>query len=362
MSWIKTFLINTFIVTFSLFTAVVFAEGVLRNFFVHIDKAYHFSADVIKKDPLRGYKLVPNKTTIMSNGFFEEEIIVDRNGNRDVYSENFNDFGIVAIGDSQTFGHGIPVDYTWPEILQQRISINVVNTGVFDYAPYQYLPTINEQIANGLSVKTVLYAVTYNDIFGGGGLKLSSDAKKKPEIKSLGNDTTTKHPDKVKELLHYFRHRTALGKILESAIRTNIDLSIKYKKVDHIRDLNAFVTFISELRNQLSLRGIDLHVVYIASGSYILPTSSELIFKIRDYDFRFIGDFLETNFYRVGISFADATDPLFEHSALHNFERNSLMLPVDGHYNRGANTVIAKDFNVCSDYLIINTQLVVEHL
>lgn len=341
MSWIKDFLIKSFIVIFSLFTAVVFAEVVLRNFIVPIDKFYHFSADVIKNDPLRGYKLVPNKTTVMSNGFFEEEIIVDRNGNRDIYSENFHDFGVVAIGDSQTFGHGIPAEDSWPEILQESISINVINTGVFGYSPYQYLPTIEEQIANGLNVKTVLYAVTYNDILGkNAGLKISSDANEKLEIKALGNDITTK----LKESLLYFRHRTAIGKILENAIRSNIDFPIKYKKVDHIRDLNAFVTFISELRNQLSHRGIDLHVVYIASGSYILPKSSDLIFKIRDYDFRFIGDFLEVAFDHVGISFADATDSLYEHSALYNFERDSLMLPVDGHYNRRANTVIAKEF------------------
>ena len=343
MSWIKTYLINIFILIFSLFTAVVFAEIVLRNFIVPIPKLDHFSADVFKNDPLRGYKLVPNKTTIMSNGFFEEEIFIDKNGNRDVYSELLDDFGIVAIGDSQTFGHGIPVEDSWPEILQQIISINVVNTGVSGYSPYQYLPTIDEQIANGLNVKTVLYAVTYNDILGGE-LKVSSDAKKKLEIKFLGNDTTTINHDRVLKSLHYLRHRTALGKIIESATRTHIDLPIKYKKANHIKGLKAFGAFISELRNQLSLRGIELHVVYIASGSYILPKSADLIFKIRDYDFRFIGDFLETNFNRVGISFADATDPLFEHSALHNFERDSLILPVDGHYNRSANIVIAKEF------------------
>ncbi len=205
--------------------------------------------------------------------------------------------------------------------MQQKISTNVVNTGVFGYSPYQYLPTIDEQIANGLNVKTVLYAVTYNDIMGG-----------------------TINPDRVLKSLAYFRNRTALGQIIESAARTHIDFPIRYKKVDHIKGLKAFEAFISELRNQLTLRGIDLHVVYIASGSYILPKSADLIFKIRDYDFRFIGDFLETNFDRAGISFADATDPLFEHSALHNFERDSLMLPVDGHYNRSANIVIAREF------------------
>ena len=223
MSWIKIYLINISILLFSIFTAVVCAEIVLRSFIVPIDKLGHFSADVVKSDPVRGYKLVPNKTTIMSNGFFEEEIIVDKNGNRDVYSELLDDFGIVAIGDSQTFGHGISVEDSWPEILQQRISKNVVNTGVFGYSPYQYLPTIDEQIANGLNVKTVLYAVTYNDILGGGKLKVSSDANKKLEIKSLSEDTTTVNPDRVLKLLHYFRHRTALGNIIERAIRTHID-------------------------------------------------------------------------------------------------------------------------------------------
>jgi len=344
MSWIKTYLINIFILIFSLFTAVVLAEIILRNFIVPIAKPYHFSRDVIKNDPLRGYKLVPNKNTIMSNGFFEEEIIVDKNGNRDIYSELLGDSGIIAIGDSQTFGHGIPAEDTWPEILQQKISKNVVNTGVFGYSPHQYLPTIDEQIANGLNVKTVLYAVTYNDILGGSALRFSGDANKKLGIKSLGNAITIINSDRVLKSLHYFRNRTALGQIIESAARTHIDFPIKYKKVDHIKGLKAFEAFISELKNQLSLREIELHVVYIASGSYILPKSADLIFKIRDYDFRFIGDFLETNFDQVRISFADATDPLFEHSALHNFERDSLILPVDGHYNHSANIVIAKEF------------------
>ena len=167
MGWIKTYSINILTVIFSLFMAVVLAEFVLRILFVPIPKHYHYSADVIKNDPLRGYKLVPNKTTIMSNGFFEEQIIVDKNGNRDIYSQPFGDSGIVAIGDSQTFGHGINAEDSWPEILQQKISKNIINTGVFGYSPHQYFPTIDEHIANGLNIKTVLYALTYNDIFGG---------------------------------------------------------------------------------------------------------------------------------------------------------------------------------------------------
>ncbi len=346
MSWIKTYSINILTVIFSLFTAVVLAEIVLRNLFVPIPKHYHYSADVIKDDPLRGYKLVPNKTSIMSNGFFEEEIITDKNGNRDIYSELLGDYGIVAIGDSQTFGHGITAEDSWPEILQQKISKNVVNTGVFGYSPHQYLPTVDEQIANGLNVETVLYALTYNDIFGGTPpLKFFDDVDKKLGIKSFGDDIMKITLGRVlHNSLHYFRYRTALGQIIESAARTNIDFPIKYKKIDHITNLRASIEFIADLKYQLSLRGIKLHVVYIAAGSYILPKSADLIFKIRDYDSRFIGDFLETHFDRAGISFADATDPLFEHSALHNFERDSLMLPIDGHYNRRANIVIAEEF------------------
>ena len=230
--------------------------------------------------------------------------------------------------------------------MQQKISKNIVNTGVFGYSPHQYFPTIDEQIANGLNIKTVLYALTYNDIFGGAPeLKFFDGVNENLGIKSFGDDIVTINIRRVlHDSLRYFRYRTALGQIIESAARTHIDFPIKYKKVDHIKDLRASVAFIAQLRDQLSLRGIELHVVYIAAGSYILPKSADLIFKIRDYDSRFIGDFLETNLDRVGISFADATDPLFEHSALHNFERDSLMLPIDGHYNRSANIVIAEVF------------------
>ncbi len=345
MSWIKRVSTNLAIVTISTLGILLLAEILLRITLVPIPKHYHYSVNTIVEDPLRGYKLKPNTKTVMSNGFFYEDVIVDGNGNRDVYSVEFSDSGLIAIGDSQTFGHGIKANETWPEILQEQISQNVINTGVFGYAPNQYLPTIDEQLSNGIKVKTALYALTYNDIFGGTPpLKVRVSSETGSEAMEIRQQL----PDYVDRLAHkttqYIRYRTAIGKLLERAARAHINFPVKYTKSMHIKEMEKFIKFVIDFSDQLNNRGIELNVVYIASGSYILPDSADLLFKIRDYDYRFIGNYLTKRFEEEGVKFVDATSSLHNHAASNAFKRSSLLLPVDGHYNSQANEVIAREF------------------
>lgn len=340
------FIKNLSILIISLTLSMSIAEIFLRSTFVPIAKKnYHFAKNVVINDDTRGYKLKSNNISVMSNGFFNEKIIVDKNGNRDIFDNNLSDRGIIAIGDSQTFGHGISAEDSWPEQLQNYSMTNIINTGVFGYSPKHYLPNIEEQIQSGTDVKTVLYAVTANDIF----------SSLVPIDVNIVNDRgylVEKYTDnRFNAFLLYKRlvHQSALISLAQSFLRQVIPFPVKYTKNAHNMDIDKFVKFTKELQEELTKRGIDLHLFYISTGSQILPQYADLIFKIRDYDYQYLGQHLQSRLNSEGISCKDLTSNLYRYAKSQNFRRESLMLPVDGHYNKHANKIIMQSMSQVID-------------
>jgi len=93
----------------ALMLSFLMAEVDLRNTVAPIPKDCHFEKGAMVSDPMVGYRLKPNHTSVMDNGFFFEKINANKDGLRDLYDHNYGDAGIIAIEDSQTFGHGIDV-------------------------------------------------------------------------------------------------------------------------------------------------------------------------------------------------------------------------------------------------------------
>ena len=96
----------------------------------------------------------------MSNGHFLVPIETDENGFRDVFDPSLPSAGFVAIGDSQTFGHGIEAEDTWVEHLQRKLGVNVTNTGVFGYGINQYEIVLRRLHESGVPIRTVLYGMS----------------------------------------------------------------------------------------------------------------------------------------------------------------------------------------------------------
>ena len=70
---------------------------------------------------------------------------------------------VVALGDSRTFGFGLPRESAWPERLQARLNgVEVVNLAVPGYSAVQCLAAFREQ-ALALRPRLVLVAVGFND-------------------------------------------------------------------------------------------------------------------------------------------------------------------------------------------------------
>lgn len=118
------------------------AEIVLRWTFYPIQRPYHFEQGAVIDDPAVGYRLAPEQQTIMTDGHFRASVTTDARGLRDRFDPTLPDDGLIAIGDSQTFGHGVAASDSWPERLQKRLGVNVRNAGVFGYGINQYEPTI----------------------------------------------------------------------------------------------------------------------------------------------------------------------------------------------------------------------------
>ena len=105
---------------------LVIAEWVLRATILPVESVDPLAQVALVRDPVVGYRLRPNQRTIMTNGHFSEEVRTDEAGLRDFYDERYSNPGIIAIGDSQTFGHGERVEATWVEQLQENLGKNVL--------------------------------------------------------------------------------------------------------------------------------------------------------------------------------------------------------------------------------------------
>jgi hypothetical protein len=89
-------------------------EVILRWTLVPINLTYHFEQGAFTKDKELGYVLTSNYQGTMSDGHFLEDIVTNTSGYRDIFDKNLPNPGIFAIGDSQTFGHGLAAKFSWP--------------------------------------------------------------------------------------------------------------------------------------------------------------------------------------------------------------------------------------------------------
>ncbi len=347
--------INISLILFSAAIFLVLSEFILRNTIVPVEKREsHFEKGVIIRDKIIGYRLRPNQRTIMSDGYFKEELITNKDGLRDIYNYSYKNLGLIAIGDSYTFGHGIGAKDTWVEQLQERLGVNVVNAGVFSYAIWQYKYVLRELYRKGYPIKLVLYAMPWNDfrceasilegpIFSEGRLVNDPAYSNKKIRKKTFLETIVKN-----KLFLYITERLALGKLFYS-VGSEILSFFKINTtpgLDEQLEQNIAVTRkeILEIVKFLDQVGARLVIVNIGDITFVMPDKWQRHQRRHKYSRDCVRNSFADWAKAHGIYFKDAVPELESEYLKNGKKRASIALQVDNHYNKGAYKIIAYVF------------------
>lgn len=94
---------------------------------------------LFQPDPVSGYTLRPGfrGREVAGSGEFEVPVAIDARGIREQPHTAAPQPAILALGDSMTFGEGVPLDRTWSAILERESGVRVYNGGVPGYSTAQ---------------------------------------------------------------------------------------------------------------------------------------------------------------------------------------------------------------------------------
>ncbi|MFP5286792.1 MAG: SGNH/GDSL hydrolase family protein [Thermoanaerobaculia bacterium] len=96
---------------------------------------------LFRSDPASGYSLRPGfrGRQIASSGEFETAVEISQLGIRDHLHTAVPRPPVLALGDSMTFGEGVPADRAWPAVLEREAGLRVYNGGVPGYSTCQMI-------------------------------------------------------------------------------------------------------------------------------------------------------------------------------------------------------------------------------
>ena len=99
-------------------------------------------------DAAAGYRLRAGFAgrEVARSGEFDLAVVIDRLGLRADPHGGDRRGGILALGDSLTFGEGVEVPDSWPYQLEDRLRVPVVNAGVPGYSTPQMVAHLGEQL------------------------------------------------------------------------------------------------------------------------------------------------------------------------------------------------------------------------
>jgi len=137
---IKNISINLFLLLFSTSLILLISELVIRSILEPVD----YSRPDAQKDKILGHKIEPYSGNHDAWGFRNLSIPQQAN--------------IIAIGDSFTYGQGVPRYYSWPAVLEIESKTPVYNMGMGGYGIVEYFHLLKTK-AFLLSPKQVIIAV-----------------------------------------------------------------------------------------------------------------------------------------------------------------------------------------------------------
>jgi lysophospholipase L1-like esterase len=119
-----------------------------------------FNKKMARYDPNLFYSLIPDNHSLFTNIEFSDSIITDPRGFRT--GEQAPDHpAILCLGDSYTFGWGAQQNDCYPQLLQNILHEQVLNTGVPSYGTARELASVKALDKTGLSTMIIQYC--YND-------------------------------------------------------------------------------------------------------------------------------------------------------------------------------------------------------
>ncbi len=119
-----------------------------------------------KYDPIMGTIQVPNITRHLQSPEFSYTVVTTDLGLSDIGFRDDgmdHDFIILALGDSFTWGVGVEDREVWPEILENRLEVDVINAGMAGFGTTQERLLL-ERYADKLHPSLVIIAFFPNDL------------------------------------------------------------------------------------------------------------------------------------------------------------------------------------------------------
>jgi len=154
---------NLLLLAASLGVAVLAAEALLR---VVVGSPVHwrYPQERYASDPVLDHRLVPGQRAFTHDA----PVAVNALGMRDhdvAAAISPGTRRVLAIGDSQTFGNGLPLDATWPKQLEQRLGAGgeVLNAGVPGTDTWQHERWLAE-LARSVRFDLVVLGLYANDV------------------------------------------------------------------------------------------------------------------------------------------------------------------------------------------------------
>ena len=337
---------NIVVITIATFFFLLFLEIFSRNFIKKIPtKIFHFDKNALIWDQeISSHAFKKPSKSIMTNGHFKEYIFIDKNGFRiNSSEENIINPKIITIGDSQTFGHGIPNADTWPSLLAKSTGLSVGNLGVFGYSMRNYDYLITNLVKN-FKPKYLIYGLTDNDI-----CSFETPSASEMEYKKFLERANQSHFQAIiKDPKNYFRFYTSLGQLAREGYykifyETSFGISLRPSlrpKTSRNLDEKCTMPAINWLKEKaLFLKKHNIKTIVIQIPQPRRTTNLSKGFSQKNYkrSIALIKEHQNESFY----FFIDPIIELSEHYKKNNYERTSIILPVDKHNNRFSNNILA---------------------
>ena len=340
---IKSNFLKIFFVLFlSLFISLIIVEIFLRIYIYKYvpKKVFHFDAKYLVWDhKIKAHSHLRPSKSISTNGYFKEYIYIDKNG----FRVNNNDEikinpKIITFGDSQTFGHALPNEETWPNLLSNISSYEVGNFGMWGYSIYNYNEIIN-RINLNYNPDFVIYGMTDND------LCTTKDISKNTYDIKLRNFENFDKQNKFKLLLidpkGFFVHYTAIGMLFFDFYTINLKnifsnvTSKKYEKENCSKDLYNWLKIQSKKFMEKNIRFIILS----------LPHPNRIIASSKNINYQNLSTEILKNLNDIiqnqDLTLIDPINDLSMYVKSKNYDKYSIIVKSDPHYNKEANEILA---------------------
>ncbi len=178
---------------------------------------------------------------------FGEKVVIDEYGYRSTAAPDASAVSWLLLGDSVTFGVGVPAEKTFAGLIQQAVpDIMVWNTGVVGYSVENYKDVLNRFLDSGRSIRKAFIFFTLNDIYA------------QPNIQSSSTWSET--------TLAFLRRNSKLYMLTKNLLfdRSKSYFIYDYEQFEKTNPhLLATVKILGEINADLHDRGIDFLIILL---------------------------------------------------------------------------------------------------